>query len=561
MRKYKQSILLILISVVIFMFFFPLMASKVDFKSIRDHILVNDQYVQTVIPPEPEVVEEEEVIEEELRANVNAAQDVMDNAYVNIPLFQQDIAKGSLNVLNVTNSSMVAMDVLSNGVAYQLEQAGYNEIAQTDIGKVKAGVIKDTMESLPDNLALPYAAFALGIFVAFICTMCLLFVILTKGKASTIMKFSVIGFGGMVLSLISFFIFKSNMFAGEFVLNSIGVTIPKEFIQLDLGLGFWVVFGAFVVIAGLNLMKSFRSDSAYDGAIRQSTGERVFDGMNVLFLAVCSFTMVFPLWNVLMISLIDKGQYYAQSLVLWPNPVNFTSYLYILYDQTIPKAFLVTVALTLVGTAYSMIITTAFAYAMSKKYLPGRGIVSGMLTFTMFFGGGMIASFLLMKSLGFMNNPLVYFIPNGVGVWNYMVIKSFFTQLSPELEESAKIDGANDITIFIKIILPISTPVLATFALFFGVGYWNSWFLTKLYMQGNKDFYTLQFVLRELMKSDPGSGGMATTAWEKGLDLSRFFDEGVKITTVVIATVPIMCVYPFLQKYFTKGIMLGAVKG
>jgi len=235
--------------------------------------------------------------------------------------------------------------------------------------------------------------------------------------------------------------------------------------------------------------------------------------------------------------------------------------LYILYDQTIPKAFLVTVALTLVGTAYSMIITTAFAYAMSKKYLPGRGIVSGMLTFTMFFGGGLIASFLLMKSLGFMNNPLVYFIPNGVGVWNYMVIKSFFTQLSPELEESAKIDGANDITIFVKIILPISTPVLATFALFFGVGYWNSWFLTKLYMQGNKDFYTLQFVLRELMKSDPGSGGMAANAWEKGIDLSRFFDEGVKITTVVIATVPIMCVYPFLQKYFTKGIMLGAVKG
>jgi putative aldouronate transport system permease protein len=159
-----------------------------------------------------------------------------------------------------------------------------------------------------------------------------------------------------------------------------------------------------------------------------------------------------------------------------------------------------------------------------------------------------------------MNTFWVLFVPGGVSTWNFLVIKSFFSQLPAELEESAKIDGATDITVFFKIVLPLSMPVLATFTLFYGVGYWNSWYNALLYIQDSK-LFPLQLILRKMVVQNVRPVAMDAQARSQGVKAGALFDEGIKMATVVVATVPILCVYPFLQKYFAKGVLIGSVKG
>ena len=295
--------------------------------------------------------------------------------------------------------------------------------------------------------------------------------------------------------------------------------------------------------------------------MRRSLGDRTFDLVNMIFFGLLALFTIFPLWNVLMTSLVGIGEFNAKPIVLWPSHITFESYKYLLaYKSGISNSILVTAVLTVVGSLYSLILTTALGYGLSKKYLPGRNFLITIIMITMFFSGGLIPFYLLIRNLGMMNSFLAMFIPVGINTYNFIIVKSFFGQFSQELEESAKIDGANEVFIFFKIVLPLSKPVLATFFLFYAVTYWNSWYSCLLFIQ-DKDLFTLQYVLRQMVVASNTaniSQSMQNSAREAGLYL---FEDGLRMATVVIATIPIVSVYPFLQKHFVKGVMIGSVKG
>jgi len=295
--------------------------------------------------------------------------------------------------------------------------------------------------------------------------------------------------------------------------------------------------------------------------MRRRLADRIFNVLLVAFFVLLAAVMLLPLWTVLMTSLVDAGEFFGRSLILWPRSFNWESYRYIFSaGSEIFASFLVTAELTVVGSLYSMLVTTSLAYGLSKRALPGGRFFILVVTVTMFFTGGLIPYYLLIRSLGLMNTFAVLFVPSAVNTWNFLVIKSFFAQLPAELEESARMDGASDIRVFFRIVLPLSLPVLATFTLFYAVGYWNTWWPTTLFIQ-KRSLFTLQYVLRGMIVENRRPMMMDAKARQAGMLGDRLFDEGIKMATVIVATVPILCVYPFLQKYFAKGVMIGAVKG
>lgn len=288
--------------------------------------------------------------------------------------------------------------------------------------------------------------------------------------------------------------------------------------------------------------------------MRKTTGEKVFDIFNVSFFILCIIIMIFPFWNVLMTSMVTMGEYYSKPMILWPDEFSLESYKYIFSSDDLLRSLGWTSFYTIVGTLYSMLITVMLAYGLSKKYLPGRNLFITLIMIPMFFNGGLIPRFMLIRSLGLMNSVWVMILPTAVATMNFIIIKSFFSQLPESLEESAKIDGANELTVLFRIVLPLSLPVLATFTLFYGVMYWNKWFPALMYLTDDK-LHPLQLVLRRMI-----DGEMSMDDAFKTTDAQYIFEDGVKMATVVVATAPILFVYPFLQKYFAKGVLLGSVK-
>ena len=215
-----------------------------------------------------------------------------------------------------------------------------------------------------------------------------------------------------------------------------------------------------------------------------------------------------------------------------------------------------TIMRTLIGTTLNIAVTTLLAYPLSKQYYPPRKALTALIVFTMWFSGGLIPSFLLNKSLGLLNNFWVYILPSMVNAFNLIVMRNFFSQIPDSLEESAKLDGANDLRVFFSIYLPLSTAAIATITLFYAVYHWNSWFDSMLYMN-RKEMWTMQYTLRQLIDSATVTD---ITVVGSAMDFIPPA-ETVRMATIVIATVPILCVYPFLQKYFVKGMLVGSVKG
>ena len=286
-----------------------------------------------------------------------------------------------------------------------------------------------------------------------------------------------------------------------------------------------------------------------------------FEYVNVAVFLILAVVMVYPFWSVLVTSLVTEGEFYRRPLILWPNEVTLRWYHFIFASDKLIRSFFVTTFVTVVGTFYSLTLTTTLAFGLAKKDLPGRNLFLNMIIFTMFFGGGLIPYYLLIRSLGMINSLAVLIIPTGINVWYFSLIKAFFNQIPAALEESAKIDGANDLCIFLRIVLPTSLPVLATFALFFGVRYWNAWYDALLFIT-NEKLFPLQLILRRLVVQNERPAALSQAyAGSVGSMNVFIFEEGIKMATVVVATVPILVVYPFLQKYFVKGIMLGSVKG
>ena len=276
-----------------------------------------------------------------------------------------------------------------------------------------------------------------------------------------------------------------------------------------------------------------------------------------LMLVIC-FVSLYPVWYTVIISFNDSSDALRGGIYWWPRKFSLESYKTVFQDTTIIRAFMVTVLRTLIGTVTSVFFTAMVGYALSKKHIMGNKFYTILGTITMFFTGGLIPSFITLKNLGLYNNFLVYIIPSLFNFYNMIIFRSFFNELPAGLEESARLDGANDLMIFIRIVIPLSAPVIATIALFNGVGHWNDYFTGVLYIN-DAELQPIQTYLFRIIAS--ASASKTVVAMPAGVTAQQVSSQSVRLATMVVTTFPIMCVYPFLQKYFVKGMLIGSIKG
>ena len=277
--------------------------------------------------------------------------------------------------------------------------------------------------------------------------------------------------------------------------------------------------------------------------------------MGVLILL--AFTIILPFYNMLLISFSTFEDAAGRSFDLMPRSMTLENYRRIFSDAQILNAIWVSVRNVIFGTAKSMVMTILTAYALSRKNVPGRRLLFYFVIFTMFFSAGLIPWYMVMLNLGFVNNFWVMTVPNILSVFNMILMRNYFFSLPDSLEESARLDGAGEFIIMVRIIVPLSAPILATVALFYAVGFWNEWWNAMLFLQ-DPTLAPLALLLRRLVIENSIDFGDAMAAAAHRPVLVH--DRALQLATVTVATVPILCVYPFLQKYFTKGIMLGAIK-
>ena len=287
------------------------------------------------------------------------------------------------------------------------------------------------------------------------------------------------------------------------------------------------------------------------------------DYINVFFLVLIAFVTFYPFWNVLMISLNDPNDTLMGGITLWIRKFTIENYRYIFTQNAFTSALIVSVGRTSIGASAHLLFCSAFAYALSKKWMIGQKFFLGMLIVTMYIGGGLIPTFLTFKNLGLYHNFMVYILPNIVSSYNAIIMITYFKSIPSELEESVRIDGGNDYVIFFRIVLPVSLPMLATIGLFVAVWQWNSWFDTMLY--GGRKLMTLQMQLVELIRDASQVQKLMSAGSNLAANLARMGYnpnvESIKATSMMVTAIPIICVYPFLQKYFVKGIMVGSLKG
>lgn len=293
--------------------------------------------------------------------------------------------------------------------------------------------------------------------------------------------------------------------------------------------------------------------------INRGFGSTLADILIYGLLGVLALIMIYPFYNLIITSISSYEELVRPGLRLWPENVDWTNYQIITSDDKLLRSFRNTLIVTACGTALSMVVTTSAAYAFSKKWVPGRNLLLTLFIITMYFGGGLVPWYLIMCDLGFKENFLVMFVPGALNTWNMILMKNYFNTIPESLEESARIDGANDLRIMIQIVLPVAVPILATISLFFAVGYWNEWYNAMIFIS-DRTLEPLQLTLRRLV---------VESTMDLGNDMANQFrnqnkqihSRGMQMAAVTVATIPVLCVYPFVQKYFAKGIMMGAVKG
>lgn len=283
--------------------------------------------------------------------------------------------------------------------------------------------------------------------------------------------------------------------------------------------------------------------------------------MNYLFLTLASLTFIFPFWRILALSFSDGIDAMAGGIYFWPRVFSVDNYLVIFSKPDIMDAYKVSVLRTVIGTVLSIFLMSLMAYGLSKKYLKGRNLINVMVLVTIFFSGGIVPFYLLLKQLALLNKFWVYIIPALYQGWYIILFRTYFSSLPESIEESAKMDGASYITVFFRIIIPISLPIFAAVSLFVAVGHWNDWFAGEFYNQ-NKKLIPLQTLLIRIIRESESMRFIAdSTSYLANSRVSRVTSYTVKMATLVAAVLPIMCIYPFLQKYFIKGIMVGSIKG
>ncbi|MDF2815594.1 MAG: sugar transporter permease [Paenibacillus sp.] len=292
--------------------------------------------------------------------------------------------------------------------------------------------------------------------------------------------------------------------------------------------------------------------------IRRSTGETAFQWFNTLFMISMVVITLYPFVYVLMSSFSDSKLLMTHTgILLWPEGFTWGAYKLVFQNPNIIRGYANTLFVVAAGTTINLILTSMGAYVLSRKGVPWTNTLMLLIVFTMFFSGGMIPSYLLVNNWLHMGNSLfALIIPGAISTWNLIILRTSFASIPESLVESAKMDGANDFTILARIVVPLSLPVMAVMVLFYGVHHWNAWFSSMLYLR-DRDLFPLQLILREILIQN--STEYMTSQASAGEIES--VGESIKYATIMVATLPILFIYPFMQKYFVKGVMIGSIKG
>lgn len=285
----------------------------------------------------------------------------------------------------------------------------------------------------------------------------------------------------------------------------------------------------------------------------KSLGGRIFDIFNYTFMGLVGLVTVYPFWDSLIVSVSPLNEYLMYKVHLYPRNISLAAYAYILGMKELWMSYGVSAFITIMGTLINMLLTIMTGFVLSKRHLRGQKIVMVLIVFTMMFSGGLIPSYIVVKNVGIMNTLWSLIIPNAIWTYNLIIMKSFFESVPSSLEESARMDGCNDIGILFKIVLPVSLPAVATISLFYAVGHWNEFFLAVMYIT-DRNKWPLQLYLRAMLYENEAS-------YSGGGDSPFLLGMPIKMASVMVAVIPVMCIYPFFQKYFVKGVLLGAVKG
>lgn len=291
--------------------------------------------------------------------------------------------------------------------------------------------------------------------------------------------------------------------------------------------------------------------------LKETPGEKIFHCTIAFFLVLFCFTTLYPMLYVLAASLSNPLLVMKNEVTLWPKGFTLLGYQKAFENSDVWNGYIMTFLYTGIGTFLNVFMTTLGAYPLARKDFYGRKFWTIFITFTMFFGGGMIPAYILIQKLHMYDNFWVMIIPVIMSTWNVIIMRTFITSNVPlELHESAVIDGANDLKILVRIVVPLCKPVMAVMCLFYGVDHWNEYFRAMIYLQ-TKSLYPLQLILRDILVQNLVPKNLTTEM----LSDQKVIGEGIKYALIIIATVPILLVYPFIQKYFVKGMLIGSIKG
>ncbi|MEK3890048.1 carbohydrate ABC transporter permease [Bacillus sp. FSL K6-3431] len=296
--------------------------------------------------------------------------------------------------------------------------------------------------------------------------------------------------------------------------------------------------------------------------IKDTYSDKVFKVFNYIFLSLALIIVLYPIIFIVSASISSPKFVNSGEMWLFPKGLTFEGYKMVFQNPQIWIGYKNTLIYTFLGTAVNLLVTVPAAYALSRRDFVGRGFIMGLMLVTMFISGGLIPSYLLIKSLGLIDTIWVMILPGAASVYNVIVCRTFFQSTIPgELEESARMDGAGNFTLFVKIIVPLSAPIIAVMALFYGVGHWNSYFNALIYIR-DQDLYPLQLVLRQILVLQEMSAEMTMDASTvEALQNKATIADTVKYAVIIIATLPLIVIYPFMQRFFVKGVMIGSVKG
>lgn len=290
--------------------------------------------------------------------------------------------------------------------------------------------------------------------------------------------------------------------------------------------------------------------------IKRSFGEKSFDLFNTLLMLLLCFVTLYPFLYVLFASFSNPADV-AQHRGLLYSPIGFNSGAYkaVFDNPMIAKGYQNTLFYVVAGTAINLFMTSLGAYALSRRNLYFKNHIMFLIVITMVFSGGLIPSYLLIGNLGMLNTPWALLIPGAISTFNLIIMRTAFQGVPVSLEESAKMDGANDLTILFRVVVPLSMPVIAVMILWYAVGHWNSYFSALIYLR-DRELYPLQLILREILITNSTDNMMTGASAGDKIPIG----ETIKYATIIVSTLPILCLYPFLQKYFVKGVMIGAIK-